>query len=46
MGKKFLVYTFIAIGGYIVVANATGFGKALTAAGNTYSQGVKTLQGR
>jgi hypothetical protein len=46
MGKKLLMYTFIAIGGYIVVANATGFGKALSAAGNTYNSGVRTLQGR
>lgn len=46
MGKKLLLYTFIAVGGYIVVANATNFGKALSAAGNVYNSGVKTLQGR
>jgi hypothetical protein len=44
--KKFLVLTFVAIGGYIVVANATGFGKAVQAVGGVYNSGVKTLQGR
>ena len=44
--KKFVVLTFGAVGLYLIVANATGFGKAIQAAGNIYDQGVKTLQGR
>jgi len=46
MGKKFLLGTGVLIGLYLVVANATGFGRAVAAAGSAYSGGVKTLQGR
>jgi len=44
--KKALLYTALLVGTYIVVANATGFGKAVSATAAGYSQGVKTLQGR
>lgn len=46
MGKQFITLTFVVVGTYIVVANATGAGKLLTSAGTAYAQGVKTLQGR
>jgi hypothetical protein len=31
---------------YLILANSDGFAAALSAFGNTYSQSVKTLQGR
>lgn len=46
MGKTLLKYTFGTIVVYLVVANATNFGKALTAAGGVYRTGVRALQGR
>lgn len=46
MGKKILLGTGVLIGVYLVVANATGFGKAVSAAGGAYNGAVKTLQGR
>lgn len=44
--KKFVALTFGAVGLYLIVANATGFGKAVSAVGSNYVQGVKVLQGR
>lgn len=44
--KKFVFYTFLAVGGYLALSHATGFGYDLKAIGSTYSGGVKTLQGR
>lgn len=46
MGKKLLLGTGILVGLYLVVANATGFGKAVAASGQAYAGAVKTLQGR
>lgn len=46
MTQKFLVGTGILIGVYLIVANATGFGKAVSAASGAYVGGVKVLQGR
>jgi hypothetical protein len=44
--KKALTYTAMLVGAYLIVANATGFGKAVSAAAGGYSTAVKTLQGR
>ncbi len=44
--QKALTYTAVLVGVYLVVANATGFGRALGAASNAYNTGVRTLQGR
>ena len=44
--KTFLKYTFLAVGGYLVLNYATGFGTDLKAVGSLYGTGVKTLQGR
>jgi hypothetical protein len=44
--RKALTYTAALIGGYLVLANFTGFGKDLSAASSAYNSGVKTLQGR
>ena len=46
MGKTLLKYTFGTIVVYLVIANATNFGKALSATGGLYKTGVKVLQGR
>lgn len=43
---KILKYTFYAIGGYLVLANYTGFGKDVTSATTGGTKFVKTLQGR
>jgi hypothetical protein len=44
--SQFVKLTFITVGVYIIVSNATGAGKLLGTAGTAYSNGVKTLQGR
>jgi len=44
--KQLLTLTAILVATYLVVSNATGAGKLLTAAGGVYSGGVRTLQGR
>lgn len=44
--KTFLTYTAGLIVVYLAVSHATGLGQILTAGGNTYIGGVKTLQGR
>lgn len=44
--QKFLTYSAVLIGVYLVVSNATGAGKLITASGNSGSKYVKTLQGR
>ncbi len=44
--KRFLIGTGVLVALYLVVANATGFGKSVQAVGGVYAQGVKTLQGR
>lgn len=46
MTKKVLLYTGILVGSYLVLANATGFGKAVSAGASGYSTVVRTLQGR
>jgi predicted small secreted protein len=44
--QKLMYYTAGLVALYLVVANATGFGNDLKAAGSAYSGAVKTLQGR
>jgi hypothetical protein len=44
--RKALTYTAILIATYLVVANATNFGKAIGASASAYATGVKALQGR
>lgn len=44
--RTLLTYTAVLIGAYLVVAYATNAGSFVTAAGNTYAQGVRVLQGR
>ncbi|HET6215348.1 MAG TPA: hypothetical protein VFE14_20955 [Micromonosporaceae bacterium] len=44
--RKILVYSAVLIGTYLVVANATGAGKVIAAAGTAASGYAKTLQGR
>lgn len=44
--KRFLIGTGILIAVYLVVANATGAGSVIQAAGGAYTGAVKTLQGR
>lgn len=44
--KKVLTYTAVLVGLYLVVANATGFGKAVSSTAQGYATGVKVLQGR
>lgn len=44
--RKALTYTAVLVGAYLVVANATGFGKAVSAAASGYATAVRTLQGR
>ncbi len=46
MGKKFLLGTGLLIATYLVVSNATGFGRSVQAASSAYVSGVKVLQGR
>lgn len=46
MGKLFLRYTFLAIGGYLAVYYATGAGQLIDSASKAYNSGVKTLQAR
>lgn len=44
--RKFLTYGAGLIALYLIVANATGFGTALSASGNVLTGGVKAFQGR
>lgn len=44
--QKALTYTAVLIGVYLVVANATGFGRAIGAGSGAYNSAVRTLQGR
>lgn len=44
--KKFMLYSAALIGTYIVVANATGFGRAFNAVSSGVTGYAKTLQGR
>ncbi len=44
--QKFIKYTFVTIGVYLVLQYATGFGKDLTAGSNAYNSAVRSLQGR
>lgn len=44
--SKFLTYTFLAVGGYLVLTNSTGFGTDLRATDQLYTGAVSTLQGR
>lgn len=44
--RQVLYYTAALVGAYLVLAYATGAGQLLRAAGSTYVQSVRTLQGR
>ena len=44
--RSALKYGFLLIAGYIVVANAPGFGRAITATGQAASGLTTALQGR
>lgn len=44
--NRALKYSAVLIGGYLVVAYATGFGKAITATGGQAVALTKALQGR
>jgi hypothetical protein len=44
--NKFLKYTAVLVGTYLLVANATGAGKLFSSGASAYSTAVKTLQGR
>lgn len=44
--KRGLIFTGGLIALYLVVANATGFGKSVQAVGGVYNGAVKVLQGR
>lgn len=44
--RNLLLYTAALVGVYLLVSNATGAGRLITASGNVYAQGVRTLQGR
>jgi hypothetical protein len=46
MGRKALFYWAALIGGYIVVSQATGFGKDIAAATGFVTATTKVLQGR
>jgi hypothetical protein len=46
MARKFLLGSGILIGVYLIVANATGFGRAVGAASGAANSYAKTLQGR
>jgi hypothetical protein len=46
MGRQIITLTFMAVGGYLALAYATGFGKDLGAVRDLYTGGVRTLQGR
>jgi hypothetical protein len=46
MARKFLYYSALLIGTYLLVANATNAGKLLTSAGTAASGYAKTLQAR
>ena len=44
--NKFLTLSAALIGTYLLVSNATGAGKLLSASGNAASKYARTLQGR
>jgi hypothetical protein len=44
--NKALKYGAVLIGGYLIVAHYTGFGKAITATGGQAVSLTKALQGR
>jgi hypothetical protein len=44
--RQVIVLSAVLIGVYLVVANATGAGKFITAAGSAASGYARTLQGR
>lgn len=44
--RRYLFWGACLIGGYLVLANYTGFGKDLSAAGSVSSQLIRDLQGR
>ena len=46
MAGRLLEITFILVLAFLVLTNASGFYQALSALGQTYVGGVKTLQGR
>ena len=46
MGRNALKYAAVLIGGYLVVAYSTGFGRAVKATGGQAVALTKALQGR
>lgn len=44
--SKFLFYSAVLIGTYLLVAHGTDAGRVLAAGANGYATGVKALQGR
>ena len=46
MGRKFLTYGFLAIGGYLVLVHFTGARTVLNSAGTNSVNVVKAFQGR
>jgi hypothetical protein len=44
--KKFILYFFGAVGTYLVLANATGFGTDIAATDKAATDFTATLQGR
>lgn len=44
--RQVLYYTAGLVAVYLLVSHATDAGRLLQAAGSTYSEGVRTLQGR
>ncbi len=46
MGRKFLLYGFLAIGGYLVLTHVTGTRTFLNSAGSNSGNVIKAFQGR
>lgn len=44
--KTAIFYTAVLVGVYLIVSNATGAGRLLSAGFNGYQGSVRTLQGR
>lgn len=46
MGRKIIVYGFLAIGGYLVLSHATGAARVSNSAGANSVNLIKAFQGR
>lgn len=46
MARKFLLYSALLVGTYLVVAHATDAGRLITSSAGGYATAVKALQGR